>query len=142
MFSFLGCGSTTAGILVTLLDDFYWRTTALYLGILLGSHFHSYYLGGLSVIFCGLILIILHTDNIRPQKKETNGNSSLYHIISSNVIWGIALSYLFTLEVSFKFFEFYDLIKARTVGETWLPLFIEEHKLSSAKFLTISETSG
>uniref|UniRef100_A0A1I7TXB6 MFS domain-containing protein n=1 Tax=Caenorhabditis tropicalis TaxID=1561998 RepID=A0A1I7TXB6_9PELO len=124
MFSILGCGSTFAGLILPLFKSFYWRTVELN--------------SGLIVLLFALVCKkwIITEDAIRkevkPVKKvdlEAEKANGIKKIVTNSVIWHIALIYFFSMEM-------------RTICETWVPLYLNERKVSVDGFQCFYELGG
>lgn len=117
MFSILGCGSTVAGLLIPFVEFSYWRTLLLYLGLF-------------SFGFAAFLYYTLRRDDTNPPRVEAKDDSaSLLSVTYSPAVWSVAAVYLFSMEV-------------RTVCETWIPLYINEKKISLSTFQVAYEVGG
>lgn len=124
MFSLLGCGSTFAGMILPLFKSSYWRTIELNTAILV-------------LLFSLICKKWIITDDairkeVQPIKKsdiEEGDATGIKSIVKSRVIWHIAVVYFFSMEM-------------RTICETWVPLYLNEKKLSADGFQFLYELGG
>ncbi|CAI2350740.1 unnamed protein product [Caenorhabditis sp. 36 PRJEB53466] len=122
MFSLLGCGSTLAGMILPLFKNLYWRTVELNSGLFMF----------IFALICKKWIITesgLQMEGKAMKRTELEASHGVKTIVKSSVIWHIALVYFFSMEM-------------RTICETWVPLYLNENKVSVDGFQFLYELGG
>ncbi|KAK6042469.1 hypothetical protein COOONC_20026, partial [Cooperia oncophora] len=124
MFSILGCGSTVAGLLMPFVEYSYWRMLLKYFGLF-------------TLAFCAYFYYTLARRRYHATTSEEQG-----------LLTVLVIAHLFTcdLECSCSVPIFHgvlsNVLKVRTVCETWIPLYMAENGLSLATFQVTYEIGG